>query len=337
MEKAGISAMTEAADAPGEPGASVEPIAGDGRVRRPIFLIGPSRSGSTILMEAFAMHEDLAWFSNYNNRFPAWAWTSLVHRVYDLPGFTRMGRGEKRQFKQGRGLTAKFLPKPGECFRKWNYLWGKDFDAKWRFFADATPQQADRIRRGVHQAQKWQGKPRFVEKLTGPGRVQFLHSVFPDATFVHLDRESYPLVLSGAKYYYDTRRPDQRRNPPWMAGIISHYEDFWKKYDYDIMAGSAYMLRLGREMWEREKVLLAPDRRVEVRYEELMADPVPAMRNLMAACGLPPSQRVDGYVGKPGRYRNMNFKAEDKLSPQQRAVIDEVLALPAETFFPGGK
>ncbi len=300
----------------------------------PLFIVGPSRSGSTIMMEAIALHEDLAWFSQYNSRFPTWNWVSLVHRVYDLPGCGKLGRGEKKQFKQGRGFLKKFLPKPGECFRKWNHLWGFDFDAHYRFFTDAPDERAERVRRGVQAAMRWQDKPRFVEKLTGPGFVQYLASVFPDAHFVRLDRESYPLVLSGSKYFADQRTDGQMRTPPWKSGVIAHYEDFWKRYDYDLMAGASYMVRLGREVWQHDKARLDPDRYTEVSYEDFMAEPVATVENILAACGLHPSTRVAAYVGEPGRYRNMNFKALEKLSEAQRAVIDEVMALPRQDLFP---
>lgn len=37
---------------------------------KPIIFIGLGRSGTTIISEIIFQHEDLAWPSNYQNRFP---------------------------------------------------------------------------------------------------------------------------------------------------------------------------------------------------------------------------------------------------------------------------
>ena len=59
------------------------------------------------------------------------------------------------------------------------------------------------------------------------------------------------------------------------------------------------------------------------------------MGRILDFCGLERSPRLMEYVGQPGRYKNMNHKYADQFSPQQRAVIDEILARNAESRSPG--
>ena len=39
-------------------------------LERPVFMVGMPRSGTTIIYEALALHEDLGWFSSFGVRQP---------------------------------------------------------------------------------------------------------------------------------------------------------------------------------------------------------------------------------------------------------------------------
>ena len=57
------------------------------KIKKPIFIIGSGRSGTTILYRLLCLHPDLCWFSNYSNRFPYLPVLSSIQRLQDLPYF----------------------------------------------------------------------------------------------------------------------------------------------------------------------------------------------------------------------------------------------------------
>jgi hypothetical protein len=72
----------------------------------------------------------------------------------------------------------------------------------------------------------WQGKERFAAKFTGPGRIAYLRSLFPDARYIHLTRE--PVALAAAQWravVEGVRREAAAQLDPGMYLEIQ-YEDF---------------------------------------------------------------------------------------------------------------
>ena len=53
----------------------------DNFIKRPIFVIGMPRSGTTAISQAMSVHEDLGWFSNYFEWVPFIPEISLLTRV----------------------------------------------------------------------------------------------------------------------------------------------------------------------------------------------------------------------------------------------------------------
>ena len=51
------------------------------RTTAPVFLIGAPRSGTSLLYKCLALHPDLTYISNYNERLPRWESVSLLNRI----------------------------------------------------------------------------------------------------------------------------------------------------------------------------------------------------------------------------------------------------------------
>ena len=55
------------------------------RSTAPVFLIGAPRSGTSLLYKCLALHPDLGYISNYNERLPRWESVSLLNRDPGAP------------------------------------------------------------------------------------------------------------------------------------------------------------------------------------------------------------------------------------------------------------
>jgi Flp pilus assembly protein TadD len=134
--------------------------------------------------------------------------------------------------------------------------------------AAASGDMADIGRDFLRRAANHRRNPglRFTDKF--PGNFQYLGFIaraLPQARIVCLRRHPMDTVLSNFRNLF---------------AVGSHYYD----YSYDLLDIAAYYLRFDRLMALWREVL--PDRLIEVRYEELVADQEGQTRRMLAHCGL---------------------------------------------------
>ena len=96
--------------------------------------------------------------------------------------------GHKKQYGSAPRYNL-WLPQPDEAYEFWNAYAGVPFSQDTLHQRICDPADRAALREAVHRVVFWQGRSRFAAKLTGPPRIGFLHSVFPDARFVHLVRD----------------------------------------------------------------------------------------------------------------------------------------------------
>ncbi len=180
----------------------------------PIFFIGMPRSGTTVVFEAFAAHPHLGWVSNYSSRFPKWPVLNYIMRLTENNRWSI--RGSKRQYGKV-SLINKLLPKPKEGYPFWEMYCGKNF--LWDFHLEPLfdAQEEKKLRSVFEKTLKYQGKTRLATKLTGPPRISYLRSIFPDAVFVHVVRDGRAVVDSLLRVDFWKEK----------GGLVS---PFWKVY-----------------------------------------------------------------------------------------------------------
>jgi len=167
----------------------------DSRLASPIIFIGPGRSGSTIISEIILAHESLAWPSNHQEYLPRTALVNLLRPLFDNRFWRVMG--EKGQLNKTRFLNS-LLPLPAEAFPFWEHVTRAEIDFSRGFLLGevANDDEKRRIRDAASRIVAWQGKQRFSMKITGPGRIGYLQSIFPDAHFVNVVRDPVATVRS---------------------------------------------------------------------------------------------------------------------------------------------
>ena len=77
---------------------------------RPIFVIGTGRCGLTPLMDLISYHNDLAWLSQYNNKFPNKMFLTYLSRIVELPIFNSSLK------------YSPIIPSHSEAFDYWSSL-----------------------------------------------------------------------------------------------------------------------------------------------------------------------------------------------------------------------
>lgn len=270
----------------------------------PIFFIGMPRSGTTIVFEAFAQHEALAWLSNYSQRFPELPWLNAVRRLHDN-ALLRL-RARKKQYQRVPPGNS-FMVMPNEAYAFWDRHTGEDFS--FSFLADraAAPETVRRVRRACESTVRAQGRARLATKLTGPPRVRYLLGIFPDARFVHVVRDGYAVVHSLLRVPF-WRAKGGFDGPFWKGGLDDDAVRRWRDQGADPALITAMQWRRVLEQTRSETAGLPPAQYAEVRYEDFVANPHQELRRLYAHTGLGDSPQAHALLNARERLRNMNDK-----------------------------
>jgi hypothetical protein len=185
---------------------------------RPIIFFGVPRSGTTIIAETILSNNTLAWPSNYSDRFPKILSFNLLRRLFQNK-YIHI-KGNKNQLYKSSVLN-KYAFKADESYSMWDHLVGHAF-SRGIIDREATETEKNIIRKYFTSLVKKQGKQRLAFKITGPSRIKFLQSIFPDACFIRVKRKSIPTINSLMNVGF---WKDGGAKAVWWEGLASKEDD----------------------------------------------------------------------------------------------------------------
>ena len=290
-------------------------------VDRPTFIIGCPRSGTTIFAELVSSHPFFAWPSQYVNRFSKMLGLAALSRVYDMPFV-----GEWLWRHPG----MRFVPHPVEAWHLFRsldeafYPMPRSSPEVQAELGQASAEVSARFRRAVCLLQRYQHKHRFVAKYTNKPRVRYLSSIFPDAKFLHILRDGRAVVhsLRQKALQEGWMLPDERMR--WMDVFPSEWKETILKSDDPLVAFLACYSCHIVERIERQLAEISPDRRMTIRYEQFVTEPIPTFRRVCAFVDVPWSPRF-GRLVRAKRLTNRDYKWKHGLSNQQIDILDQIL------------
>lgn len=251
-------------------------------LQNPIFVIGVPRSGTTAFFEHFSRSAELAWMSNYSRMFPSVHAVNLLRPIFDHK-LLKM-RGNKDQYGT-ESLFNKLLPRPDEAYEFWNRYAHPEFSRSYLLDTRATSRQIESTRRAVRSLVRYQRKDRFAAKITGPSRIEFLSSIFPDAVFIHVVRDGLAVTHSLLNVGFWRKRGGLTK-PWWQGGLDESYVNQWKiSNDPAILAALQWKQVI--EHARKEASRLPGEQYVEIRYEDYMSNRETLLNALFRDLGLP--------------------------------------------------
>ena len=160
------------------------------------------------------------------------------------------------------------------------------------------------------------GKRLVLKTPPNTARIPVLLELFPDARFVHIVRDPYPV--------YQSMRNMYRKVLPRQT-----LQDFaWE--DIDAWVLDAYRLLMTRYLADRKQI--PSGRLVEVRYEDLDARPLEVLPQIYEALGLPDFEavrpRIEAYLTGLGRFEKNRFEYPADVV----AAVDEHWGFAFEAF-----
>lgn len=238
--------------------------AGSGALEHaPVFIVGPPRTGSTLLYQLLVRRYRFCYFSNLLNRFPATplALTKLSMMVggFDAADDFNSRYGDTLGWyspSQGRDCWAGWLPESPNAV-------GPE---------EVAPEAKQRIRATVGAMQRICGRP-FVNKWPPNSvRVRLLADIFPEALFVRISRAPEPTVRS------ILRGRDElcRRGSGWFSVKPPGYREIMLERPPDEQA--AWQIASIEHTLDADSEAVGRARFFPVRYEELTREPRGVLR-----------------------------------------------------------
>ncbi len=279
------------------------------------------RSGTTVAFEAFAARRDVAWLSQHVERAPGIPALALLSRTTELS--QSMRRSVSRS-DQRRPWLEKLKVGPSEAYEFWRRCCGEKFLYDYLLGVRASAGERECARTSIARIQSFQGKRRFAAKVTGPGRIGYLSSIFPDARFVHVLRDGRAVVQSLLRVPF-WRERSRTHEPAWRNGLTDADLADWERCDRSPLALAAVQWRRVVASTRDEALRVAPDRYAEVRYERFVAEPRGVLDGVASFCDLPPSEQAHEFLRSRFELRDMNFQWRERFDAGEIATTDDLL------------
>lgn len=250
-----------------------------------VFVLGTGRCGSTLVQEVLAKHPGTGYLLNVEDRLPALRLGRAAAALYRRlpPEASRKGRLRLAPTEGYRALAAQVSPVLAEPTR--------DLVAE-----DATPWLVSRTREYFDTAAARHGAPVFLHKFTGWPRSGFLSQVWPQARFIHVVRDGRAVANSLLQM-------------PWWRGytgdglgsaamLPEHYRERWEAEgrSFPLLAGLEWAMLMDSFADARAKAV--EGHWLELRYEDVVADPQHAFGRALEFCGLPASPAFDRALAR---------------------------------------
>jgi len=279
------------------------------------------RSGSTLLFECLSLHRDVGWLSHHADRAPRQTWRHALNRLADrVPAL----RKSIERSDQRRPWLEKLRLGPAEAWETWEMLCGPRFRYEYLLETRATPAEREAVRAYVGEVLRLTGTRRFAAKLTGPPRITYLDSIFPDALFLHLVRDGRAVARSLLRVDF-WRESFRMREPAWKNGFPAAYQRLWEETGRSPLALAALQWRNIVEVARREAAALPPGRYRELRYEDFLTAPGATLDRLLADCGLPPDPRIQRFLERRFELRDRNADGGRAVDPAETALLDRLI------------
>lgn len=263
---------------------------------KPVFVVAPPHSGTTILYKMLGKHPAITWFSQYSMR------SSEIPGRLDLPFSNAIDRFLRQHFsyswdKKNKGRSV-IIPRPSEPHKIWDYLLP---DEKEFFTADDYDErQAQEMRHFVQKECKIHDKDVLVTKLPRLSRaVDLLKEVFSDAYFVHIIRDGRAVALSNRHKF--------ARHTDSDIQALKDSAGYWQKVVHYI----------------EDSLSEEADRYSMLRYEDFCADVPSMLQDIMSDINVNPGGYNSDNI--PDSLTVTNNKHFKRASREEEALLNSTL------------
>lgn len=284
---------------------------------RPAFLLGAPRSGTSLVYKALCLHPEAAYISQWVQRYPQIPALACLDRIGRLsPRLQRQvwfPSGNAYAYGRSRSIGERLYPAPAEGESVFTRA-----GVSVALVEDTPPvgSEIERLRRAFRTIRRWNGGGvLIVKRIANNRRVPLLDAAFPEARFVEIVRDGRAVALSISKVDWWGRRP------VWWLG---RSPDEWAERGGDPLELTARHWMVELDTLEKAASDLAHERYLQVRYEDVVDDPIATLRTVARFVGLDPDDR--DWLNRLGAldFPNKNQQWRERLTDVDIATIESV-------------
>lgn len=291
-------------------------VAASGQVPATAFILGPPRSGTSLMYKVLCLHPDTSYISNWAARVPSRPELAAVNRIARRKADYRQQswfdqEGNAYVYGARRSMIRRAFPKPVE---------GEPIYTSCGINKAGESTDRDRsialLRRRIAQIHSFGGGgTHFVNKrVANNRRVPLLKEAFPDAKFVAVVRDGRAVANSLSRVdWWPTELVWWYGNTPrqWAANGGDPWELCARDWVHELAAMEAGLAEVD------------DDKKLLVRYEDLIDDPIDCLTNIASFVGLAPSpvwqERLTQLT-----FPNRNVAWRDQIPAEAVEVITEI-------------
>ncbi|MEM8912383.1 MAG: sulfotransferase [Planctomycetota bacterium] len=247
----------------------------------PVFIIGHWRSGTTLLHELLVRDERFSSPSTFQcfapSHFLLTEWFFRRFAWWLLPGkrpMDNMSAGWDRPQEDEFALVNLGLPSP---YRRIAFAVNGPVDSEYLDFNGVS--DSDRkvwlatLRQFMLRVSAATTRPLVIKSPTHTGRVGELAREFPNAKFIHLTRDPRTLFPSTCRLWQSLDEIQSLQTVPTSGSSATAYHDQLKDYVIEC-------LRQMYESFHSQRDQLDEHHLIDVRYEDLIANPVATLERI---------------------------------------------------------
>ncbi len=272
----------------------------------PIFIIGHWRSGTTLLHELLVLDERFAFPTTFDCFAPSeslvltrfvnrWLWW-LVPKQRPMDN---MAAGWDRPQEDEFALCNMGLVSPYAQIAFPNRPQGEEY----LDMQSVPTEERERWKAGLTrfmQRLTWRSsKPIVLKSPPHTARIRLLLELFPDARFIHIARDPYVIFPSTVRLWKSLYDVEGLQSPRFEGLEDYVYRMFTRMYQ-------AYLA---------EKDLIPPENLCEVRYEQLVRDPVGQVQAIYERLRLGNFEQarpqLEAYAAKEKNYQTNRYQLPD--------------------------
>jgi hypothetical protein len=288
--------------------------------KAPVFVMGHWRTGTTFMHDLFSVDPNLAFPTTYECFFPhhfllTEGTLPKVMKVLlpkkrpqdDVPvGFDRPQEEEFGMMMLGEGTPYLTHAWPRFGPADSDYL---DFEG---LSSEKKKRWADAFLWFYRRLKLKHGKTLVMKSPSNAARLKLLTKLFPDARYIYLARNPLDVFPSTVKLWRALYSTQGLHNPPYL-------DDWLDDYVLDMF------VRL-TERYEADRRLIPEGRLVELRYEDLIKDPIATMRDIYAKLDIGDFNQAEAPMRAYLEAQKEHRVSEYELPPELKRKIIERLS-----------
>ena len=262
-------------------------------VQPPVFIIGHWRSGTTLLHELMSLDENLAFPSNFDAFVPS---HFLVSAPIVRPMIKALLPSKRPMDDMNVGVDtpqeddfALMILGAHSHYRRMGFPNNSNDYFRWLDATNLTAEESAFLQQSLryfYKALTYKYKKRLVLKSPPhTGRIASLAKWFPGCKFVHISRHPHKVVPSTMRLWKITDDVHAFHRPKYDEDELFRYVNQCQKTLY--------------QAYTRYRHELGDDRLIEVRFEDLVAEPEPTIRSIYQRLKL---ENVDNVVQSTREY-----------------------------------